>query len=79
MRTKLSLELSEDTAAALEVLCEFTGFPREYAAQYAVRLVSACIREGLIEDTPRGAWPEEARPLYDTDDGKKVLSFPGGK
>lgn len=79
MHAKLSLELTEDTLEALDVLCEFTGFSREHAAEYAVRLVSACIREGLIEDTPKRAWPEEAEPLYDAGGGKKVISFPGGK
>ena len=53
------------------------GFAPEAAAIYAVRVMSACIREGLLADLPGCAWPEEARlpGLFDTGTGGKVLSF----
>ena len=43
------------------------------AVVYAVRLVSACVREGLLRDVPSRAWPREARL---TGTGGKVLAFP---
>ena len=42
--------------------------------RYAVRLVNACIREGLLTDVPARAWPEEARM-----ERGKVIEFPGAK
>ena len=44
------------------------------AGHYAVRLVNACIREGLLTDVPARAWPEEARMEWG-----KVIEFPGAK
>ena len=35
-------------------------------AEYAIRLVSACVQEGLIADVPARAWPQEARLLTGT-------------
>ena len=43
------------------------------AAVYAIRLVSACVEEGLISDVPARAWPREAQLLTGT--GGKVIEF----
>ena len=50
------------------------GYPPEAALSYAVRLVNACIREGLLTDVPARAWPQEAHM-----DRGKVIEFPGAK
>ena len=42
------------------------------AAVYAIRLVTACMREGLLSDVPPVAWPERPRM---TGTGGKVLAF----
>ena len=73
VKRKLIIELEEDTDVQLTMLAESLGFSREDAALYAVRLVNACVREGLIADIPARAWPEEARLL--TGNSGKVLSF----
>lgn len=83
MRRKLTIELETDTQKQLDMLSSSLGYPPELAAVYAIRLVSACIREGLIDDVPARAWPKEAQLLTGT--GGKVISFaqsrkmPGGK
>lgn len=73
MKRKLTIELEEDTDEELSALARALGFSREAAALYAVRLVNACVREGLIADVPARAWPREAQLLTAT--GGKVLSF----
>ena len=77
MGMELTLSLNGEDARELANLCAAVGFPPEAAAIYAIRLVSACVREGLFSDISPEAWPEEARlpGLYDTGTGGKVLSF----
>lgn len=77
MDRKLTLRLTPEDAKELAHLCAAVGFPPELAAIYAVRLVSACVREGLFADMPSRAWPKEAQlpGLFDTGTGGKVLSF----
>lgn len=77
MGRELTLTLTSEDARELAHLCAAVGFPPELAAIYAVRLVSACVREGLFADAP-GAWPQEAQlpGLFDTGTGGKVLAFP---
>ena len=77
MREKLALELEGEDSRELSFLAASLGYSRQAAALYAVRLVSACIREGLIEDVPLCAWPEEAAPMYGA--GGKLIDFPGKK
>lgn len=76
----MTLNLSGEAARELALLSESLGFTPEMTAEYAIRLVAACAREGLIADTPLRAWPrearEEARALRGTGTGGKVLSFP---
>ena len=76
MGMELKLTLTGEDARELSHLCAAVGFPPEVAAIYAIRLVSACVREGLFADMP-GAWPEEAQipGLFDTGTGGKVLDF----
>ncbi|MDO5378789.1 MAG: hypothetical protein Q4G52_10690 [Clostridia bacterium] len=75
MRRKLSLELTQDTLAELAFLSESLGFSEELTAEYAIRLVSACVREGLLTDVPARAWPKEAQLLRATGAQGKVLAF----
>lgn len=77
MKRELTLTLTGDDAKELSNLCAAVGFPPELAAIYAIRLVSACVREGLFADMPQSAWPEEAQlpGLFDTGTGGKVLAF----
>ena len=77
MGMELKLTLTGEDAKELSRLCAAVGFPPEVAAIYAIRLVSACVREGLLADLP-GAWPKEAQipGLFDTGTGGKVINFP---
>ena len=77
MGKSITLRLDAQTDAQLEALSQAIGFSKEMAAVYAVRLVCACMREGLIEDMPMCAWPHEARLLKAA--AGKVIAFPGGK
>ncbi|MBR5559992.1 MAG: hypothetical protein IKU73_01100 [Clostridia bacterium] len=77
MQHRLTLELPEDTYEELLALSHAVGFSPEMTAEYAIRLVSACVREGLIEDVPARAWPKEAQLLTGT--GGKVIDFPPAK
>ena len=70
MRPKITMEIGQDTYDELLTLSETIGYPPEAALSYAVRLVNACIREGLLTD----AWPQEAHM-----DRGKVIEFPGAK
>ena len=74
MGRKVTLDLDRDAYDTLTALADSLGFTREAAAEYAVRLIGACVREGLIDDVPASAWPKEAQLLTGT--GGKVLAFP---
>lgn len=75
MERTVTIELEKTDCQALEALSAWTGFPPEMAALYAVRLVSACLREGLLGGgEPSRGWPEEARLMTGT--GGKVIAFP---
>ena len=74
MRPKITMEIWQDTYDELLTLSETIGYPPEAALSYAVRLVNACIREGLLTDVPARAWPQEAHM-----DRGKVIEFPGAK
>ena len=74
MRPKITMEIGQATYDELLTLSETIGYPPEAAMSYAVRLVNACIQEGLLTDVPARAWPEEAR----TDRGK-IIAFPNAK
>ena len=76
MRATHTLRLTQDAYEELQNLSDTLGFPPELAAVYAIRLVSACIREGLLTDVPDRAWPQEARP-QSVSGGGQVISFPG--
>lgn len=76
MGWKVTLNLDADTEKKLSALAGHLGYSREMAAVYAVRLVSACVREGLISDIPSGAWPKEAGPLVG---GARILEMPRKK
>ena len=75
MRATHTLRLTQDAYEELQNLSDTLGFPPELAAVYAIRLVSACIREGLLTDVPSRAWPPEARP--ESVAGGQVIAFPG--
>ena len=74
MGRTIMLGLDAQTDAQLDAIGEALGFSREMAAVYAIRLVGACMREGLIEETPARAWPREADLL--TAATGKVIAFP---
>lgn len=74
MRPKITMEIGQATYDELLTLSETIGYPPEAALSYAVRLVNACIREGLLTDVPARAWPQEAHM-----DRGKVIEFPGAK
>ena len=74
MRPKITMEIGQATYDELLTLSETIGYPPEAALSYAVRLVNACIREGLLTDVPARAWPEEAHM-----DRGKVIEFPSAK
>lgn len=75
MGRKLSFEFTQDTRQELAFLAESLGFSEELAAVYAIRLVSACVREGLLTDVPARAWPREAQPPRPGGAQGKVLAF----
>ena len=77
MVREITLRLTNEDAGELAYLSAAVGFPPEVAALYAVRLVSACVKEGLFADMPMCAWPPQARipGLFDTETGGKILSF----
>ncbi|MBQ4264985.1 MAG: hypothetical protein IJB85_05685 [Clostridia bacterium] len=77
MERGITLHLDENTDERLTELAGLLGYSREMAAVYALRLVSACVREGLIRDVPACAWPGEAKPLCDTQN--RVLTLPHTK
>lgn len=69
------IKLAEDTYEELLALSDMLGFSPDMAATYAIRLVNACIREGLLTDVPSRAWPREADMLAGTGTGGKVIDF----
>ena len=73
MGRRVTLDLDEQTLQKLDALAESLGFTQEMAAVYAIRLVSACVEEGLISDVPARAWPRKAQLLTGT--GGKVIEF----
>lgn len=79
VRREIALSLSAEAYEELMQLSESLGFSPDMTAEYAIRLVGACAREGLIADTPLRAWPaqarEPARALRETGTGGKVLAF----
>lgn len=80
MPNRTQLELTPDTWRELLALAEHLGYSPEMAATYAIRLVNACLREGLLTDDPSALWPAEARTpaLGETGTaGGKVIPFPG--
>lgn len=79
MRATHTIKLTPDAYEELQFLCETLDFPPDLAAVYAIRLVAACYREGLITDTPGRAWPAQARRESVTDEGSRVIAFPGAR
>lgn len=79
MSPRINLKMSEEGVKEILDLSAALGFPPEMAVEYAVRLVNACIREGLLTDTPSRAWPAEAdrESLRGAEAGGKVIDFPG--
>lgn len=77
MRAKVTMEITQEASEELEALSGYLGWPQEAALLYALRLVNACIREGLIGDVPGRAFPGQATPKRDT--GGRVLAFPARK
>ena len=77
MRRTVTLRLDAQTGAQLDALSDALGFSKEMAAVYAIRLIGACMREGLLEDMPARAWPREADLL--TAAMGKVIDFPCAK
>ena len=59
MQQTLTVELDADTNEQLLLLAQSLGFPKEAAAEYAIRLVCACVREGLIKDVPHAPGPRK--------------------
>ena len=76
MRATHTLRLTQDAYEELQNLSDALGFPPELAAVYAIRLVNACIREGLLTDAPGRAWPQEAR-RESLPGGGQVIACPG--
>ena len=77
MGQKVTLDLDRDVYDTLTALADSLQFTREAAAEYAIRMIGACMREGLLEDMPARAWPREADPL--TAAMGKVIDFPRSK
>ena len=74
MGQKVTLDLDRDVYDTLTALADSLRFTREAAAEYAIRMIGACMREGLLEDVPARAWSKEAQLLTGT--GGKVIAFP---
>ena len=73
------LTLTKEMDKELTLLADSMGYTREAALYYAVRLVNACVREGLLTDTPEALWPDEAqdgiRALGGANTQGKVIEF----
>lgn len=75
-----TLDLDGEAMRLVDELSRSLGYSREMAVEYAVRLVNACMREGLLTDHLSSAWPEEAElndPIEGTGTGGKIINFPG--
>lgn len=83
MTENRTLTLTQEGYEDLLWLSETLEFPPQMAAEYAVRLVCACVREGLLTDVPGRAWPEKAQEgidaLRSTGTMGKILKFPDGE
>ena len=77
MGQKVTLDLDRDVYDTLTALADSLRFTREAAAEYAIRMIGACMREGLLEDVPARAWPQEANLL--TAAVGRVIDFPCAK
>lgn len=73
MRPTITMEIRPETYEDLLKLADTLGFPPEAAMGYAVRLVNACIQEGLLTDLPA---PEPAARKPKAADGGKIIAFP---
>ena len=73
------LTFTKEMDKELTLLADSLGYTREAALYYAVRLVNACVREGLLTDTPEALWPDEAqdgiRALGGANTQGKVIEF----
>ena len=73
------LTLTKEMEKELGLLADTMGFTREAALYYAVRLVNACVREGLLTEERERLWPQEAdaglRALSCTGTQGKVIKF----
>ena len=78
MRATHTIKLTQDTYEELQNLSDTLGYPPALAATYAIRLVSACYREGLLSDVPGRAWPPEAKKESVVNPDSRVITFPGG-
>ena len=68
--------LSKETRRELARLADTLGMPQEAALLYALRLVNACIEEGLLPDVKRVLGPQaEESALRSTGTQGKVLHF----
>ena len=67
------LTLTKEMEREINLLADSLGYSREAAMYYAVRLVNACVREGLLTDMPETLWPDEAQ------DGIRALSGAGSQ
>lgn len=74
MERTVTIKLEKSDCEALDRLSAWTGFTPDAAALYAVRLIDACIREGLLDGEMAYAWPQEAQRT--SEDGR-VIAFPG--
>ena len=75
MRPTITMEIRRESYEELLTLADTLGYPPEAAMSYAVRLVNACIREGLLTDIPT---PENTvKPDAAQARGGKVIAFPG--
>ena len=75
MRPTITMDIRRETYEELLTLADTLGYPPEAAMSYAVRLVNACIREGLLTDIPAPA--DIAKPKAVNESGGKVIAFPG--
>ena len=75
MRPTITMEIRRETYEELLTLADTLGYPPEAAMSYAVRLVNACIREGLLTDIP--TLRDETEPKAVNESGGKVIATGG--
>ena len=73
MRPMITMEIRPETYEDLLKLADTLGFPPEAAMGYAIRLVNACIQEGLLTDLPVPD-PPVSKPK--AAGGGKIIAFP---